>query len=281
MHEHRKSVLLLVATAILWSLGGVLIKWVNLNALAIAGMRSLIAFIFIMIAFRPKLRFSAIKLTGGFVYAAVVILFVSANKLTTAANAILLQYTAPVYVALLGYWFLKEKITKTDWISISLVLLGMVLFFLDKLTPGDMLGNFIAILSGVAFAWLVLLLRKQKDESPLDSVIWGNLITALVCSPFIFGSSIDTKSWIGLLLLGIVQLGLSYVLYAYAVRHVTAIEAILIPVIEPILNPIWVLIFLGETPGFWAIIGGIIVIASLTYRSTMQIWKRRGITAGT
>ncbi|HEX2869125.1 MAG TPA: DMT family transporter [Ignavibacteriales bacterium] len=275
MVEHRKSVLYLIATAVLWSLGGVLIKWVSLSALAIAGLRSLIAFAFIMIAFRPKLRISPIRIIGGFAYAAVVILFVSANKLTTAANAILLQYTAPIYVALLGHWFLKEKITKTDWISIIMVFCGMILFFLDKLSTGDMLGNIVAILSGVAFAWLVLLMRKQKNESPLDSVIWGNLITALICIPFYFNQSIDEKSWIGLLLLGIVQLGISYVLYAYAIRHVSAIEGILIPVIEPILNPIWVLIFLGETPGFWAIIGGIIVIASLTYRSTVQIWNRR------
>ena len=277
MKEHRKSILLLAATAVLWSLGGVLIKWVQLNALAIAGLRSLIAFAFIMIAFRPRLRISPIKITGGFVYAAVVILFVSANKLTTAANAILLQYTAPVYVALLGYWFLKEKITRTDWIAISMVLCGMVLFFLDKLSAGDMLGNIVAILSGVAFAWLVLLMRKQKNESPLDSVILGNLITAIICLPFYFQSSIDARSWTGLLLLGVVQLGLSYVLYAYAIRHVSAIEAILIPVIEPILNPIWVLIFLGETPGFWAIIGGIIVIGSLTYRSTVQIWGKKAV----
>lgn len=275
MVEHRKSVLYLIATAVLWSLGGVLIKWVSLSALAIAGLRSLIAFAFIMIAFRPKLKISPIKVIGGFAYAAVVILFVSANKLTTAANAILLQYTAPIYVAILGHWFLKEKITRTDWISIIMVFCGMVLFFLDKLSTGDMLGNIVAILSGVAFAWLVLLMRKQKNESPLDSVIWGNLITAIICIPFYFGQSINTQSWIGLLLLGIVQLGISYVLYAYAIRHVSAIEGILIPVIEPILNPIWVLIFLGETPGYWAIIGGIIVIGSLTYRSTVQIWGKR------
>ncbi|MCU7501378.1 MAG: DMT family transporter, partial [Ignavibacteria bacterium] len=240
MVEHRKSVIYLVLTALLWSLGGVLIKWVSLSALAIAGLRSLIAFAFIMIAFRPKLKISPVKILGGFAYAAVVILFVSANKLTTAANAILLQYTAPIYVALPGHWFLKEKITKTDWISILMVFCGMVLFFLDKLSAGDMLGNIVAILSGVAFAWLVLLMRKQKNESPLDSVVWGNLITAIICIPFYFSQSIDSKSWIGLLLLGIVQLGISYVLYAYAIKHVSAIEGILIPVIEPVLNPIWV-----------------------------------------
>lgn len=273
MNEHNKSILYLIATALLWSLGGVLIKWVKLNPIAIAGMRSLISVIFIAVAFRPKVKFSSVKLAGGFAYAGTVILFVSANKLTTAANAILLQYTAPVYVAILGYWFLKERISKVDWISIFVALCGMILFFMDKLSTGNMFGNVIAIFSGIAFAWLVLLMRKQKDESPLDSVIIGNILTALIGVPFVFGSHIDISSWIGLLLLGVVQLGIPYVLYAYAIRHVAAIEAILIPVIEPVLNPIWVLLILGESPGIYSLIGGIIVIGSLTFRSIVQLWQ--------
>lgn len=277
MNEHNKAILYLIATAVLWSLGGVLIKWVKLNPIAIAGMRSLISVIFIAVAFRPKVKFSPVKLAGGFAYAATVVLFVSANKLTTAANAILLQYTAPVYVAILGYWFLKERISKLDWISIFVAFCGMTLFFMDKLSTGNMFGNIIAIFSGIAFAWLVLLMRKQKDESPLDSVIIGNILTALIGVPFVFGSHIDVSSWIGLLLLGVVQLGLPYVLYAYAIRHVAAIEAILIPVIEPVLNPIWVLLILGESPGIYALIGGIIVIASLTFRSIVQLWQNREV----
>jgi drug/metabolite transporter (DMT)-like permease len=240
-------------------------------------MRSLISVIFIVVAFRPKVKFSSVKLAGGFAYAATVALFVSANKLTTAANAILLQYTAPVYVAILGYWFLKERISKVDWISIFIAFCGMILFFMDKLSTGNMFGNVIAILSGIAFAWLVLLMRKQKDESPLDSVVIGNILTALIGVPFAFGSHIDISSWIGLSLLGVVQLGIPYVLYAYAIRHVAAIEAILIPVVEPVLNPIWVLLILGESPGIYALIGGIIVIGSLTFRSIFQLWQNREI----
>lgn len=275
MNEHRKAVLFLIATAVLWSLGGVLIKWVKLNPVAIAGMRSLISLTFILIVFRPKIKISWIKIAGGLAYAGTVILFVSANKMTTAANAILLQYTAPVYVAMLGYWFLRERISRIDWVAIFLVLCGMVLFFLDKLSSGNMIGNIIAILSGVSFAWLVLLMRKQKEGSPLDSVIIGNFITALIGVPFAIGTSIDMNSWIGLILLGVVQLGLPYVLYAYAIKHVSAIEAILIPVIEPVLNPIWVLFVLGEVPGFWSIAGGIVVIGAVTLRSTAQLWSSK------
>ncbi|MGE5682648.1 MAG: DMT family transporter [Bacillota bacterium] len=275
MNEHRKAVLFLIATAVLWSLGGVLIKWVKLNPVAIAGMRSLISLTFILIVFRPKIKISWIKIAGGLAYAGTVILFVSANKMTTAANAILLQYTAPVYVAMLGYWFLRERISRIDWVAIFLVLCGMVLFFLDKLSSGNMIGNIIAILSGVSFAWLVLLMRKQKEGSPLDSVIIGNFITAVIGVPFAIGTSIDMNSWIGLILLGVVQLGLPYVLYAYAIKHVSAIEAILIPVIEPVLNPIWVLFVLGEVPGFWSIAGGIVVIGAVTLRSTAQLWSSK------
>lgn len=276
MDIHKKSILLLVFTAILWSTGGMLIKLINWNPMAIAGMRSLIAVIFITAIYtRPKFKFTFINIAGSIAYAATVILFVSANKLTTAANTILLQFTAPVYVALFGTWFLGEKITRIDWITIFLTLGGMSLFFLDDLSAGNTLGNILAIFSGVVFAWLVLLLRKQKDEKPIDSIIYGNIITALIGLPFMFDKMPDTNSWIGLFLLGTFQLGLSYIFYSIAIKNVTAIEAILIPVIEPLLNPIWVLFAIGETPGYWALIGGLIVISSITLRSIYKFRKRK------
>jgi drug/metabolite transporter (DMT)-like permease len=120
---------------------------------------------------------------------------------------------------------------------------------------------------------MVLLLRKQKDESPLESVFWGNVLTAIVGLPFMFGSTIDASSLIGLLLLGIFQLGISYILYALAIKHVTALEAILIPVIEPILNPVWVFLVLGERPGPWAFTGGFIVLAAIVGRSVIMALK--------
>lgn len=273
MTGHKKAVLYLFLAALLWSMGGLLIKSVNWNPMAIAGSRSAIAAVFMILLLRPRFRPDKVKILGGIAYAATVTLFVTANKMTTAANAILLQYTAPVYVAVFGWWFLKEKITRIDWITILMVMAGMVLFFMDELSPGNMLGNIIAILSGVAFAWLVLLLRKQKEASPVDSVIIGNIITAIAGLPFMFNNIPDASGWTALLILGIFQLGISYVLYSWAVKHVSAIEAILIPVIEPILNPIWVVIMLGETPGTWALAGGLVVLASITLRSLAVAWK--------
>ncbi|MGE5632120.1 MAG: DMT family transporter [Caulobacteraceae bacterium] len=268
--DRFKSIALLALVAVLWSLGGLFIKLIQWNAVAIAGVRSVIASLVILAVIKkPNLKWDKFKFAGAVAYAGTVILFVIANKLTTAATAILLQYTAPVYVALFGAWFLKEKTSLLDWASIFLVLGGMVLFFIDKMSTGGLIGNICAILSGFSFACLVLLLRKQKDESPLESVFWGNVLTALIGLPFMFSSMPDLKGWGGLLILGIFQLGLAYILYTVAIKNVTALEAILIPVLEPILNPVWVFIFMGEMPGPWALVGGFIVLVSITGRTVI------------
>jgi drug/metabolite transporter (DMT)-like permease len=267
---------LLVITALLWSFGGVLIKWVSWNPMAIAGMRSAFALPFLLIVFRPsRLDWSKAQIGGAVCYTVTVILFVMSNKLTTAANAILLQYTAPVYVALLSYWFLKERVTWADWAAIFAALSGMVLFFLDKLSTGGFWGNVLAVISGMSFGTLILFMRKQKGGNPLGSIFLGNAFTALIGLPFMFGGLPDAKGWLGLALLGFFQLGLSYVCYSIAIRRVTALQGIMIPIIEPVLNPVWVFIFIGEEPGRWAILGGIIVIGSVISRSLLRRSSQR------
>lgn len=267
METRSRAVLFLIVAAVLWSSGGLLIKLVAWNPLAIAGARSAIAAL-VILAFRRRMRFkwSFVQLGGAICYAATVILFVVATKWTTAANAILLQYTAPIYVALLSYWLLRERITRLDLMAIAAALGGMVLFFLDDLSGGGIAGNIIAILSGVAFAGTALFLRKQKDASPIDSVFLGNIVAFLIGFPFMLQSMPSAASWLGLMLLGVFQLGCSYILYAEAMKSVTAFEGILIPIIEPVLNPIWVFLFLRETPGKWALLGGAIVLVSIAYR---------------
>lgn len=272
--KRSQAVLLLMATAVLWSLGGLLIKWVSLPPLAVAGLRSAIALPVLLIYFkRNALNFSAVQLIGGASYAATVILFVYATKLTTAGNAILLQYTAPVYVALFSGWLLHEKIRWFDWAAIAAVLCGMSMFFMDQLSPGEMTGNIMAILSGVSFASLVLFMRKQKDASPAGSAILGNVLTALICLPWMVESLPGAADWIVLVLLGVFQLGLSYICYAVAIKKVTAMEGILIPMLEPILNPLWTFLFLGERLGLWALFGGFLVILSIIFRSVMTSLK--------
>lgn len=268
--EHLKAIGLLLLTAVFWSFGGVLIKWVQWHPVAIAGMRSAIALVVLLIASpQLKLNYSKIQLGAAIAYALTVVLFVTATKLTTAANAILLQYTAPIYVALGSAPILKERITKMDWIMIGTALGGITLFFLDRLSFSSLFGNCVAILSGMAFAGFVILMRKQKNESPLGSIVLGNLFTVFIGLPFMFYSMPNRESWVGLLLLGIFQIGLPALFYAKAIRVVTALEGILIPMIEPVLNPIWVFLFLKEKPGAWAMVGGILVLVVIGIRTML------------
>ena len=250
-----------------------LIKLIEWNPLAIAGMRSAIAGLFIFLFLRkPKISFSKVQLACAVVYALTTTAFVVGNKLTTAANVILLQYTAPIYVAIFGSWFLNERTHFFDWVIILICLGGMVLFFLDEITFGGLWGNVIAIFSGVSFGAMILLLRKQKSGSPLESVLLGNIMVALVLLPFMFESMPDTRSWVGLGLLGTFQLGLSYVLYSIAIKRISALEGVLIPIVEPVLNPIWVFLLVGERPGTWAIAGGVIIFVSISIRSVIPIY---------
>jgi drug/metabolite transporter (DMT)-like permease len=269
---HLRSILLLAVTAVLWSFGGVLIKSVNWNPVAIAGMRSAIALPFLMAVVRKShLTGSTVQLGGAFCYMATVLCFVGATKLTTAANAILIQYTAPVWVALFSHHFLKERVTVSDWIFVAITIAGMLLFFVDRLSSSGMLGNLLAVLCGIVFAALVCFMRLQKEGSPIGSVFLGNCFTALFAIPWMLHPMTDVRSWGCLVLLGIFQIGLSYVLYSAAIRHVSALEAIFVPVIEPVLNPVWVLLFVGESPGKWAVIGGLIVISAVLIRSWLSI----------
>ncbi len=278
MEKRTRAIIYLIITAVLWSLGGVLIKSVKWNPIAIAGARSAISSLLIIAYIRkPRFTWSSDQILAAIFYAGTVILFVSANKLTTAANAILLQYGAPIYVAILGSVILKEKTTLADWITIAVVIFGMFLFFLDELQPGNLFGNIVAILSGIAFALYIIFMRKQKDESPIESTLLGNILTAIIGLPFMLNSSPTGSSWIGIILLGTVQLGLSYILYSIAIKEVTALEAILIPIIEPILNPIWVFLVMGETPGRWAFIGGSIILISVILRYSIPTIKKKNI----
>lgn len=276
--EHRNALLLLIITATLWSFGGLLIKMIEWNSFAIAGGRSFFAAIVLWIFLRrPKFTWSSAQLGAAVAYACCCGLFVVATKLTTAANAIVLQYTGPIYVALLSGWLLHEKITRLDWITIFIVIAGMALFFADSLSADGMAGNIIAIISGISFAFLALFLRKQKHGSPIESLLLGNIIIFIGASPWMFSFSENTSSipllngldatgllWLSIL--GIVQLGIPYILYGKAIKHVTALEATLVPVLEPLLNPLWVLLIQREEPSTISIIGGIIILGAMLAR---------------
>ncbi|HEU5058350.1 MAG TPA: DMT family transporter [Kofleriaceae bacterium] len=277
--EHRRALLLLAVCGLAWSSGGVLIKLVDWHPMAIWSTRSALAALLLWVVRRPSLR----GLGGGEWAAALALaattgLFILANKLTTAANAILIQYSAPIWIALLGRWFLGERASRLDWITIGLVLGGIVLFFADELAPGHLAGNLVALGAGIAFAFSAMTLRRvalsRRDDRPIDPlrpVVLGNLVAAALGAPFLFlDAPPGAAGWAALAALGFLQQGAAYLAFTWAIRHATALESMLIPIVEPILSPVWVALAVGEIPGPWSLLGGAIVVGSVSLRAALS-----------
>lgn len=268
---------LLLLGVILWSTSGLLIKESSLPALALVGGRSALAAIVIALYVRrPRWTWSPAQVGGAVALATTYILFVVAMQLTSAASAILLQYTAPLWVALFGIWYLRERPRPMDYVTMGLIAVGMLLFFGDQLTADALLGNLLAALSGVTMAWMTLFLRKQKDGSPYETVLLGNVLAAVIGLPFLLTAGPTLTDWAILLFLGIFQLGTASILHAYAIKRLSALEVILVATLEPIMNPLWVFLFNGETPGPMALLGGAVVVAAVLLRGlAASIGSRR------
>jgi len=259
----------LAATALLWSTGGVAIKAVALSPMAIAGGRGLVAGLFLLAVFFRQLdfRLHPAKVGAACCYAAMLLSNVAATKLTTAANAILLAYTAPIYVALLAPAVLGERTCRADWLAIGVTLAGMVLFFLDGLSPSGWWGNILAVGTGLAYAGFMLAMRAGREDSPLAAIVLGHGLTALVGLPFLVAGPPGTAGdWLGLGYLGLIQQGASLILYVWCIRRVAAVPAMLVLTLEPLCNPVWVAIGQGELPGPWAMAGGALVVGAVTLR---------------
>lgn len=263
---------LILTCALLWSIGGVLIKFVPWPGLCVAGVRSFIAGVVLLAVFSNKINFSfsRFKTFGAFLYAATVVLFVVATKKTTAANAVLLQYTAPMHIALFAPYFLKEKTSKGDWMLVGVMMVGMTLFFYEHISLEHKLGNILALCSGLTFAWMTMTFRKLQTPDILFCVIVGNGLAALFCLPALGGITLEGRPLIILLVLGCIQMALPYYLYTKAIVHVGALDAMLIKLIEPLCNPIWVLLFFGEKPGVFSILGGAVVLGALVVSSAIN-----------
>ena len=271
---HTKAVGQLLFAALCWSVAGLLFKYVAWPALAVAAGRGIIAAAFLTVFCGRKLHFtwSPVQLGAALAYAVCTVLFTLANKMTTAANAILLQYTAPVWVALLGAWLLGERTRRGDWLTIAVVLGGLSLFFYEGLQLQNVGGLLVAVASGAAFAAMTILMRMQKETSPLESIILGSVLSFLIGVPALLTApALPASGWLALGLLGTVQLGLAYLFYSHALKQVTALEAVLIPIIEPILNPVWVMLVVGEKPSALALAGGALVVGAVFLRATLAI----------
>ncbi|MFO7446316.1 MAG: EamA family transporter [Ignavibacteriaceae bacterium] len=267
--EHQKGILAVLAAAVLWSTGGIFIKLISLNALQLASLRSVFAALVFAVLFRKKLLdVNGFTFINAIFYAAILILFVMATKNTTAANAIFLQYTAPIYVLIFEPLINKTKFERINIITIILCFIGMILFFIGELSPGYMFGNILALLSGIAFAAFLLGMRKNKNDYQFSSIFYGNVIIALIGIPSLFEiSGLSFSDLWQVSFLGIFQIGLAYAIFSYGLKRVYAIEASLIGMIEPVLNPVWVYFGYGEIPSFMAIVGGIIIITVISIRS--------------
>jgi len=280
--------------AILWSTSGLFIRLIDCHPMVIAGSRSFFAALFLLAL---RLFFPFMKNTAnskalilktlikdapalsacGIGYAATMILFVIANKLTASANAIMLQYTAPVWAALLGWIFLKEKPKPEHWAAMVLVGLGMFLVFQGGFTSGSFLGDILALASGITFGANPVILRAREDKNPADIMLFSHITCAVISIPFFFvyPPTPEAKYFLSVIFMGIFQLGMASALFAYGIRRIPAVQAMLTATVEPVLNPVWVLLALGEKPALSVIAGGGIIIGAVVFSSTLSALRRR------
>ena len=264
LSERRRAILFLILAAMLWSTAGVLVKaldWQPLSILAGRGIFTSILFIIYMRRLPKKVTRWTLLASGGSI--ATQFLFITSTKLTTAANAIFLQYTAPIYVVLLAYWLLREKPSRTDWMAMAIIFLGLILFFGDQLSPDGFYGNVLAMLSGVTSAIMMVSFRAQKDGSPEDSILIASVLIAIFGFPSILKETQTVANWLSIAYLGIFQIGLAFIFFTMGIKHIPALEANLIGTLEPILNPVWVFLFLGEQMGKSALLGGLVVLVGV------------------
>lgn len=280
-------IVLIVLAVLLWSTGGVFIKFTTLDAFAVNLGRSFFAAITVAIfTYRKGLKLDWFTLLSSFLYAGTLTCFVYANKNTTAANAIFLQYTAPIYILIFAPFILKEKFRASDLITVVFCLAGMSLFFLEmpnaenRLATNIFWGNIAALVSGVFFGLYFILLRHPRSlqKNPALSVFYGNIIIVLLMLPLIYNNppqAISSNDISAILFLGIFQIGIAYILFTKGIAEgVRSFDASIIGFVEPLLNPVWVFLILKEKPSNWAILGGIIIIfavAAHTFRQNRRL----------
>ena len=268
----NRAMLLMVITAMMWSLGGIFIKLISWSPFLIAGVRSAISgsiMAMYMAATHTRFKLNTYSLLAGVGLGFSATLFTIANKLTTAANAIVLQYTAPIFILIISALFFKQKLAKQDVLVVCITMAGMVLFFLDQLSPGNMLGNIFGILAGVFLAQMFVMVGRggDDDSTRMSGILIAHMITLLIGLPLGIAMT-DSVAGIEILyviILGVFQLGIPYVLYGIASRDCSPLACSLIGMLEPLLNPVWVAIFIGEMPGPFALAGAVIIIATVSW----------------
>ncbi|MBC7901307.1 MAG: EamA family transporter [Saprospiraceae bacterium] len=292
MDTNRQPILspvyLVLIAVLLWSTGGLFIKMTSLDAFSVNLCRSFFAAIVVAVfTYKKGLRLDAFTLFTSLLYAGTLSAFVYATKNTTAANAIFLQYTAPVYILVLSPLILKEKFRGEDLITVSICIAGMSLFFLEVpssanvLTANILAGNIAALVSGAFFGLYFIFLRHPRSlqKNPALSVFYGNILVVLLMTPLVFitpPAQITLADIGATLFLGIFQIGFAYIFFTNGIAGgVRSLDASIIGFLEPLFNPVWVFIFLAERPSAWALLGGAIIITTVGVHSFRQNRAKR------
>jgi DME family drug/metabolite transporter len=273
MDQRRKGILLIVGAALLWGTGGIGIKAVADSALKVTFYRSFFAAIALMLFLgrgvwgRRQWKSTAAFAIAIVSYGACLTTFVVATKWTTAANAIFLQYAGVVWVLLLSPIVVREPMRVRDIIAIVVAMSGMALFFVGRFEARGMAGNAMALVSSVFFALLILILRREQRAAQA-AVTWGNVVCALAVLPFVAHDlALAPRSFAVLAFLGVFQIAIAYFLFVRGLAYVTATQASLTGMLEPVSNPIWVFLVLGEKPSVYAIAGALVVLSAIAWHT--------------
>jgi len=270
----------IILAVALWSTAGLTIKLLDWHPLAITCARSTVAAIFLFVVrlisppSKTAKKNKPLPLwAAGSGYALMMISFVIANKITTAANSILLLYTAPVWATLLAWWLLSEKPRWEHWGALALIAVGFVLFFREALGAGSLLGDGVAALSGIFFGAYAVFLRQLKDGTPRDAMLLAHIICAVISSPFIimYPPSFSPSSFLLILYMGSLQMGAGALFFSYGIQRINTVQAMCTAILEPILNPVWVLLKTGEKPSLSALAGGAVIIFAVVASSLIGI----------
>lgn len=268
-----KGTVYIVLSAICFSLGGILIKLIPWSSMSIQGIRSVFSFFIIggyMVLTHHKFVFNKSVLFGGICNAAMATAFVGATKMTTAANAIVLQFTAPIFVILLTWMLFKKKPGKDAIVACAVVFIGIIFFFFESLSGGAMVGNLLAVFSGLTYA-LVMMLKEFEGADFESSMMLSNVFCAVIGVPYLFLETEQSASiWFFALLLGVFQYGFAYIFMSKGLDYVSPVTTSLICSIEPILNPVLVAAFYGESIGKMAVVGAVLVVGAATIYNLKQ-----------
>ena len=269
MKKENRAMLEMLMCAALWSIAGIFIKLIPWNSFVISALRSFFAGLTVLVYIRIKgykIVINRQTLIPGLLLGLVYIAFVAANKLTTAANAIVLQFTDPIVIVIFSALFFGQRFKKRDFIAVICTFIGIGMFFLDQLSEGYLIGNFVAIFAGACLGGMFIAMGKAETQERFSAMLVGQAVAFIFGLPFIITTKPEFSALpvLYIIILGVLQLGIPYILYGRAAEHCPPLACSLLGALEPLLNPVWVLIFDGEKPGLFALIGGVIVMGSVT-----------------